>query len=105
MTKIFSPSLKNQNESSDCITFVQTCNPNTRFNKRIINNSLNDLHDNSLKKAFENKNSLLATRQAKNVENLFIRARFGVVPKPIAPQKIVGLYNYQDKRCLLLQRI
>ena len=91
MTKLFSPSFKSQNKSTDYINFVQTCNPNTRFNKNIINNSLNDFHDNLLEKALEKKKPLLATKQAKSLENLFIRALFDVVPKPIAPLKHFGL--------------
>ena len=101
MTKLFSPSFRSQNESTDYITFVQTYNPNTKFNKNIINNSLNDFHDNSLKKAFVKKKPLLATKQGKSLQNLLIRTRFVVVPKPIAPTKNVGLCNCQDKRCLL----
>ena len=66
MTKIFSPLFKSQNESTDYITFVQTDNPNTKCNKSIIHNSLNDFNDfNSLRKIFENKKPLLATREAK----------------------------------------
>ena len=101
MTKLFSPSFRSQNESTDYITFVQTYNPNTKFNKNIINNSLNDFHDNSLKKAFVKKKPLLATKQGKSLQNLLIRTRFVVVPKPIVPTKNVGLCNCQDKRCLL----
>ena len=40
VTKHFLISFKSQNESNDYITFVQTYNPNTNFNKIIINNSL-----------------------------------------------------------------
>ena len=36
--------------------FVQAYNPYTKFGKNIMNNSLNDFHDYSLKKAFK-KNS------------------------------------------------
>ena len=100
ITKLFSPSFKSQNESTDYITFVQAYNPNSKFNKNIINNSLNDFRDNSLKKAIEKKKPLLATRQAKCLQNL-VRAQFYVVPKPIAPPKNIGLYNCQDERCLL----
>ena len=42
MTKLFSPSFKSQNESTDYMNFVQIYNPNTKFKKN-INNSLNDL--------------------------------------------------------------
>ena len=101
MTKVFSSSFKSQNESTDYITFVQTYNPNTKFNKNIINNTLNDFHDNLLKKAFEKKKPLLANKQAKSFQNFLIEGRFDVVPKPIAPQKYIELYNSQDKRCLL----
>ena len=100
ITKLFSPSFKSQNESSDYITFVQAYNPNSKCNKNIINNSLNDFRDNSLKKAIEKKKPLLATRQAKSLQNL-VRAQFYVVPKPIAPPKNIELYNCQDERCLL----
>ena len=87
MIKLFSPSFKDQNESTDYITFVQPYNPNTKFNKNIINNILNDFHDNLLKKAFRKKKPLLATRQAKSLQNLVIRARIDAVPKRIAPPK------------------
>ena len=93
MIKLFSRSFKNQNESSDYITFVQTCNPNTKFKKNITNSSLNGFHNNSLKNALEKKKPLLETRQAKSSENLLIGARFDVVPKPIAPSKnIKGVF-------------
>lgn len=101
MTKRFLISFKSQNESNDYITFVQTYNPNLKFNKNIINNSSNIFLDNSLRKAFENKRPLLATRQAKSLQNLLIIGRFDVVPKPVALPKNVGLYNCQDKSCLL----
>ena len=52
------------------------------------------------KKVFENKRPLLATRQAESLQNLFIRAWFNVVPKPVALPKSIRLYNCQDKRCL-----
>ena len=86
MTILFSPSFKCQNKSSDYITFVQTYNHNTKFNKTIINDSLNDIQDNSLKKAFEMKKPLLATRKANSLQNLLITARFPVVPKPTYKQ-------------------
>ena len=53
---------------------------------------LNNFHDNLLKNAFENKKPLLATRQAKYLRNLFIRAQIDVVLKPIVPPKNIGLY-------------
>ena len=48
----------------------------------------------------ENKKPLLATRLAKSLQN-FLRARFDVVPKRIAPTEDIGLYNNQDKRSFL----
>ena len=53
MTKPFSPSFKSQDESTVHINFVQTYNPNSKFNKSIVNNSLNGFHNNSLKRAFK----------------------------------------------------
>ena len=35
MTKLFSPSFKSQNESTDYINFVQTYNPNTKLKKKL----------------------------------------------------------------------
>ena len=67
MTKPFAASFENQNELTDYITFAQTYNPNTKFNKNIINNSKNDFLYNSLKKAFVNKKPLLVTKQAKSL--------------------------------------
>ena len=52
---------------------------------------LNNFHDNLLKNAFENKKPLVATRQAKYLRNLFIRAQIDVFLKPIAPPKNIGL--------------
>ena len=72
-------------------------NPNIKFKKNIINNSLNDFHGNSLKKAFEKKKSLLATIQAKSLQNVLIRARFDVVSKPIAPPKILDFTTAKIK--------
>ena len=54
---------------------------------------MNDFHDNSLKMVFVKKKPLLATRQAKSSENLVIKVRFDVVPKPIAPSENIGLSN------------
>ena len=51
-----------------------------------------------MKKAFEKRNSLLAIRQAKNLQNVHVRARFYVVSKQIAPPKNIRIYNCQDKR-------
>ena len=89
MTKLFSSSFKRQNESTYHSTVVQTYNPNTKFNKNIINNSLLDFHYNLVKNAFERKKPPLATRQAKNLQNILIRTRFDVIPKPIAPPKML----------------
>ena len=57
--------------------------------------------DDYLKKPFINKRLLIVTRQAKSLQNLLIIGRFDVVPKPVALPKNVGLYNGQDKSCLL----
>lgn len=46
------------------------------------------------KNAFEKKKPLLVTRQAKSSQNLLIRARFDVVPKPIAPSKNIKRVFY-----------
>ena len=97
MTNIFPSSFKSQNKSTDYITLFQTYNPITKFNN-IIHNSLNDFHDNCLKNAFENKKLLPATRQAKGLQNLLIRAWFDVVPKLSAPPKNIGLCNFQVER-------
>ena len=60
------------------------------YNKNIINNSLNDFHDNSLKNAFQNKKSVLATGYAKLLQDLVIKTRFYLVPKRTAlPKNIV----------------
>ena len=96
MTKPFSPSFKSQTELTDYIDFV--------YNKNIINNSLNDFHDNSLKNVFQNKKPLLATCHAKLLQNVLIRTRFGLVSTPRASPKNTGLYNCQDKRCRLHYR-
>ena len=40
MSKLFSPTVKNQDESIDIVTFIHTYNPNIKFNKNIINESL-----------------------------------------------------------------
>ena len=88
------PRLNNrQNESTEYITYVPNYNAKTKFDKSIINNSLNDFYENSLKTAFVNKSQLPATRQAKSLQSLLTRARFNVVPKPIASPKNVELYN------------
>ena len=93
MTKLFSPSFESQNELTDYIDFVQTYNANNKFNKNIINNSLNDFRNNSLKNAFQNKNPLLATSHAKPLENLLIRIRFDLVSTLRASPKSIELYN------------
>ena len=81
--------------------FVQAYNPSTTFNKNNVNNNLNDFHDYLLKKAFEKNNKpLLATGHVKSLQNLLNRARFDVVPKPIALLKNIGLFNSQDKTLL-----
>ena len=87
MTKIFSPSFKSQNEQTDYIDFVQTYNPNTKFNKSIIDMNLNDFHGNSIKNAFQNKMPLLATSHTKLSQDLFIKAQFDLVPKSVASPK------------------
>ena len=69
----------------------------TKFNKFIINNISNDFHNNSLKKTFEKKKALLVTRQVKSSQNLLIRVRFDVVPKPIAPPKVLDFTTVKIK--------
>ena len=69
--------------------------------RKILINSLNDFCHNSLENAFETKKRLLATRKMKSLKNPLFRARFDVVPKPIASPKNIGLHNCQDQRCLL----
>ena len=51
-----------------------------------------------LKKVFKKKKPLLATRQAKSLQNLLLGERFNIVPEPIAAPKNIGLYNFQHKR-------
>ena len=102
LTKLLSPSFKFKIES---ITFVQTYNPNRKFNKNIINNSSNIFLDNSLRKAFENKRPLLATRQAKSLQNLFITARYDVVAKPIALPKNLDLTTFKIKDTYIINHI
>ena len=86
--QLFSPSFESQNELADYTDFVQTYNPDNKFNKNIINNSLNDFHNNSLKNAFQGKKPLLATSHAKLLQNLLFRTRFGLVSTPRASPKV-----------------
>ena len=44
------------------------------------------------------KKALLATRQAKSLQNLLVRERFDVVPERMAAPKNIGLYNFEHKR-------
>ena len=78
---------------TDYITFAQTYNPTTKFNKNTTNNSLNVFHGNSMKMTFvkkRGKKPLLATRPSKSSQNLLIKARFDIIPKPIAPSENIG---------------
>ena len=49
--------------------------------------NLNDFHGNSIKNAFQNKMPLLATSHTKLSQDLFIKAQFDLVPKPVASPK------------------
>ena len=73
MSKLFSPTVKNQDESIDIVTFIHTYNPNVKFNKNIINERLNNFSDRSLKDTFLNKKPLVATRQGKNLQTLLTK--------------------------------
>ena len=86
--QLFSSSFESQNELADYTDFVQTYNPDNKFNKNIINNSLNDFHDNSLKNAFQGKKPLLGTSHAKLLQNLLFRTRFGLVSTPRPSPKV-----------------
>ena len=66
MSKLFSSTVKNQDESIDIVTFIHTYNPNVKFNKN-INESLNNFSDRFLKDTFLNKKPLVATRQGKKL--------------------------------------
>ena len=101
MSKLFSPTVKNQDESIDIVTFIHTYNPNVKFNKNIINESLNNFSDRSLKDTFLNKKPLVATRQGKNLQTLLTKARFDLVQRPTLSVRNNGLYTCQDNRCLL----
>ena len=101
MSKLFSPTVKNQDESIDIVTFIHTYNPNVKFNKNIINESLNNFSDRSLKDTFLDKKPLVATRQGKNLQTLLTKARFDLVQRPTLSVRNNGLYTCQDNRCLL----
>ena len=49
------------------------------------------------KRHFGKNKLLLVTKQAKSLQNLLIRARFDVVPKPIAPQKMLDFTTVRIK--------
>ena len=82
MTK---PSSHHSKVKMNRLTVLLLFNLKSKFNKNIINNRLIDFHDNSLKKGIEKKKPLLETRQVKSLQNLLIRVRLDVVPKPVAP--------------------
>lgn len=64
------------------------------------NNSTNNFKNNLLKVHLKNTVMLIATRQTK-VSKLLIRARFYLISKSMTTPKHIGLYKYEDKRCLL----
>ena len=63
-SKLFSPSSKTR--EGEPVTFVRTFNPAQSPNFHKIENCLNNLQHPTMKKAFQSKRPLLATRQSKN---------------------------------------
>ena len=85
------------------ITFVYTYNPNLRFNKTVIENSLLSLSDPVLQKVYEKKKPLITTRQPPNLKKYLTKAKFELNPKIelLENRKQNGLFACTDPRCLI----
>ena len=80
LCKLYSPSQNKYLEKMP-ITFVYTYNPNLRFNKTVIENSLLSLSDPVLQKVYEKKKPLITTRQPPNLKKYLTKAKFELNPK------------------------
>lgn len=73
------------------MTFVRTFNPSQSPNFHKIENCLRNLQHPTMKKAFQNKKPLLATRQAKNLRKMLVKAKFQLTPTIVREPRRVGL--------------
>ena len=90
-TKIFEPKSMPTNDEENVLVFTQTFNPRHRFDPKIISNSLSQLPNPEMRKAFSKCRVVMGTRQPKSLGKMLIRSKF--TPSPTqAPTKEVGLY-------------
>ena len=89
LSKLFSPHPAGKDVEK--ITFIRTFNPCQVPNFHILDKCLNNLNAPSMKKAFENKAPLSATRQARNLRQMLVKARFELIPEVVERNRQVGL--------------
>ena len=80
--------------------FIYAFNPNARFPKNKMKNSLTECKGKTVKRVFKTKKPFISTRQSNNLQKLHARAKFEKIARTIS-QKAVGLFTCQDKRCRL----
>ena len=99
-SKIFEPKSTPTSDSEDVIVFTETFNPRHIFNRKIISNSLKNLTNPNMRKAFSNCKVVMGTRQPKSLRNMLIRSKFSPVPPPVPGNREVGFFTC-SKTCNL----
>lgn len=88
-SKIMQPK---REKSENPIVFTSTYNPGHEFNRKTIVNICQDIHSDSLKKAFSNCTVVMGTRQPKSLRQYLIRSKFSSSLKKVVRNK-VGLFK------------
>ena len=85
----------------ESIPFIYTYNPGTKFSKNKITKCLENVKSNKLVQEFWNKRPFVSTRQSDNLQKFLARSKVNMSLVKHIPEKIVGLFNCSDNRCML----
>ena len=100
-SKLLTPVRDRSSTGLESIPFIYTYNPGTKFNKNKITKGLENGKSNKLVQAFWNKRPFVSTRQSDNLQKILTRSKFNMSLVKHIPEKIVGLFNCSDNRCML----
>ena len=100
-SKLLTPVRDRSSTALESIPFIYTYNSGIKFNKNKITKCLENVKSNKLVQAFWNKRPFVSTRQSDNLQKNFDRSKFNMSLVKHIPEKIVGLFNCSDNRCML----
>ena len=99
-SKLLTPVRDRSSTALESIPFIYTYNSGIKFNKNKITKCLENVKTNKFVQAFWNKRPFVSTRQSDNLQKNFDRSKFNMSLVKHIPEKIVGLFNCSDNRCV-----